>query len=150
MDPILPQSNNISDGISVFSNSDEKPSRWQSFTLRINLGRVFIRWLRLTWLDILAMIFALVIAYIFKAFVPVFRQSERSFAMWRDGPDIWHGQTYISHPKERLILSDSVAGMTLAAIPIAVILLMQVFVRNFWDAHTAIFGLLKGLVTMYV
>ena len=96
------------------------------------------------------MICALVIAYFFKTKVPVFRQKERTFAIWREGPDGWRGQTYISHPKERLILSNLVAGLLFSVVPIAIILFVEAFIQSFWDANTAIFGLVKGLVTTYV
>lgn len=113
-----------------------------------SFGQNLKRWLRLIWLDVLVMICVLVIAYFFKDRVPIFRQSERIFAMWRDGPDEWHGETYISHPKQRLILSNLVAALIFAVVPIAIILFLQIFIRNFWDTHMAILGLLQGLVTM--
>lgn len=96
------------------------------------------------------MICALIIAYFFNSKVKVFRQSERTFAMWRDGLNDWHGQTYISHPKQPLVLNNLVAGLIFSVVPIAIIVCMQVFVKNFWDMNSAILGLVKGLVTMYI
>jgi membrane-associated phospholipid phosphatase len=112
------------------------------------VGKFLLLWLRLAWLDILAMLVILAISYVFKDHVPVFRQNRRTFAMWRDGPDDWYGETYISHAKQPLILSNLVAALIFVASPIGIILFMQIFIRNFWDAHTAIFGLLQALITM--
>ena len=137
MEPTLP----ISNAGATPSKESQRSSKWKKF---------LVLWLRLAWRDLLTMIVLLVIAYFFKTKVPVFRHRERTFAMWRDGPGVWHGETYISHTKERLILSNLVAGLVLAGVPIAIVVLMQIFIKNFWDANTAIFGLVKGLVTMYV
>lgn len=158
MEPTLPVTVKASsNGTTALPQVHEKSSRWRPFFRRINSKetrrsstKFLILWLRLVWLDLLAMICALIIAYFFKSKVRVFRQSERTFAMWRDGPGDWHGQTYISHSKQPLILSNLVAGLIFSVVPIGILVCMQVFVKNFWDMNTAVMGLVKGLVTMYV
>lgn len=62
----------------------------------------------------------------------------------------WYAPIDISHPKTDLILSNVIAAVIFVAVPIGVILAMQCSVRSFWDANAAVFGLLKGLVLMYV
>ena len=144
-----------SNGTTALPQLRGNSSRRRSFFRRItsketrrSSAKFLSLWLRLVWLDLLAMICALIIAYFFNSKVKVFRQSERIFAMWRDGPDDWHGQTYISHPKQPLILTNLVAALIFSVVPIGIIVCMQVFVRNFWDMNTAVLGLVKGLVTM--
>lgn len=62
----------------------------------------------------------------------------------------WYGPINISYPRRNLILTNLVAGLLFTAIPFAIIIAMQIFVRSFWDANAAIFGLLQGLAMMYV
>ncbi len=152
-----PVSITISDNTMPAPVAEKSLPRWRSRMGHIHskesrrsVGKFLLLWLRLAWLDILAMLVILAISYVFKDHVPVFRQNRRTFAMWRDGPDDWYGETYISHAKQPLVLSNLAAALIFVAVPIGIILFMQIFIRNFWDAHTAIFGLLQALITMYV
>lgn len=60
----------------------------------------------------------------------------------------WYGPTSISHDEGRDVLSTLNTAIVCTAIPLAVIIIMQRFVRNFWDASAAKFGLLKALALM--
>ena len=158
MEPTLPTSvKGSSNGTTALPQLRETSSRLRPFFRRItskqtrtSSKKFIILWFRLVWLDLVGMICALIIAYFFNTKVKVFRQKERTFAMWRDGPNVWHGQTYISHPKQPLILNNLVAALIFSVVPIGIIVCMQFFIKNFWDMNTAVFGLVKGLVTMYV
>ena len=112
--------------------------------------QAFRNWLGLVRMDLLLMAFLSLATLILKLDREIFRQSKRVYPMWYTESRGWYGPTNISHPKQPLILSNTLAGIIFTGIPIAIILAMQVAVRSFWDANAAILGLLKGLVIMYV
>ena len=106
-------------------------------------------WLHCTWPDILIMI-GVVLAAWGLSHAHIFRQQQRTFPLWRNLDGGWYGPVSISHPKQALILNNLVAALIFVGVPMAVMLLMQFRIRNFWDANAGIFGLLKALVAMYV
>lgn len=112
--------------------------------------QAFRNWLGLVGVDILLMVCLSLATLVLKLDHEIFRQSKRLFPMRYSESQGWYGPTDLSYPKQPLILSNAIAGMIFTAVPLAVILAMQVFVRSFWDANAAILGLLKGLVIMYV
>lgn len=112
--------------------------------------KAFKDWLGLVGVDLLLMICLSLATLILSLDHGIFRQSTRVFPMRYNGYQGWYGPTDISYPERPLILSNIIAGVIFAVVPIAVILAMQVFVRSFWDANAAILGLVKGLVIVYV
>lgn len=112
--------------------------------------QAFRDWLGLVGVDLLLMVCLSLATLVLKLDHEIFRQSKRLFPMWYTESQGWYGPTDLSHPKQPLILGNTIAGLIFTAVPIVVILTMQVFVRSFWDANAALLGLLKGLVIMYV
>lgn len=112
--------------------------------------KVFRDWLALVGIDIMLMVCLSLVTLILKLDHQIFRQSKMIFPMRYSRVLGWYGPTDISYPQRPLILSNLTTGIIFTAIPIAVIVGMQAFVRSFWDANAAILGLLNGLVLMYV
>lgn len=63
---------------------------------------------------------------------------------------LWEGPIELSYPHIPMVLSTVGCALVLMIIPLAVILVMQLFVRSFWDCQAAKFGLLKAMTLMYV
>ena len=80
---------------------------------------------------------------------PGYRMSERTFPLWFD-PDrnFWYGPTSISQPRGTEVISSLNTAIVCTALPVLVIILMQLFVRNFWDASSAYWALFKALALM--
>lgn len=112
--------------------------------------QVFRDWLALVGVDLLLMVCLSLVTLILKLDRQIFRQSKLLFPMRYSESQGWYGPTDISYPMRPLILGNTIAGVIFTAVPIAIILAMQAFVRNFWDANAAMLGLLNGLVIMYV
>lgn len=112
--------------------------------------KAFRDWLALVGIDILLMVCLSLITLILKLDHQIFRQSKILFPMRYSESQGWYGPEDISSPMRPLILGNVIAGVIFTAVPISIILAMQVLVRNFWDANAAILGLLNGLVIMYV
>lgn len=111
----------------------------------------FGTWLQRVWFDALTMFLLVAIAFALRASnTPIFMERSRRFPMHYSREDLWYGPASISRPREPLRLSNLTAGISFTAAPLIVILIMQVFIRSFSDMNAAIFGLLKGLATMYV
>lgn len=113
--------------------------------------RIFFTWLRRVWLDILVMSLLLALAFSIRAFnTPIYLERSRIFPMNYSREDLWYGPAYISRPREKLRLDNLKAGLCFTLAPLIVIIVMQVFIRSFWDMNAAVFGLLKGLAVTYV
>lgn len=123
------------------------PTRMSGFVKKSSL----YLWFCSVWIDIVIMIGVLILVWFFSiGKVPIFLQHHRRFPMQYSREDLWYGPVAISRPKESLLLGNFTAAILFVVLPIGVILALQAFIRDFWDANAAIFGLLKGLVTMCV
>lgn len=142
-----PVSQRISDSHTPFHPTPNENRRRR---LLKDFFKNFASWVCLVWLDFLVLLFILFLVWLFDRRVRVFRQNSRTFPMWLEPPDGWYGPPSISQPKQDLILSNFVAAMIVTTVPIAVFLMTQIIIRDFWDANAAIFGLLKGLALMFV
>lgn len=107
-------------------------------------------WLRLVYLDILFMLAALAVTYIIQRFSHVaFHTNQRYFPMtWDPISRRWYGPSELSYPYTPLLVPSMFAGIMLPGVGFTVIVVMQVWVRSFWDANAGLFGLLKGLIMM--
>ncbi|KAL9042526.1 MAG: hypothetical protein Q9214_003748 [Letrouitia sp. 1 TL-2023] len=108
-------------------------------------------WHRLVRLDLLVMASCLIIGGILAKWTSTFRQSDTLWPMWRDPAErVWRGPLEISHPELHSVLDSMECAIVVLLVPLALVLLMQTFVKSFWDANAAILGLLKALSAMTV
>lgn len=108
-------------------------------------------WLQRVWFDAFTMFLLVAIAFALRAFnTPIFMERSRRFPMHYSREDLWYGPASISRTREPLLLSNMTAGISFTAAPLMVITIVQIFIRSFSDMNAAIFGLLKGLASMYV
>ncbi|KAJ1323598.1 diacylglycerol diphosphate phosphatase [Microdochium nivale] len=105
----------------------------------------FGQWLKHTWLDILTMACMGAIGLGVYMAPPA---PNRSFAVtFADGEVVY---PQFAYPLRKEIIPIVAAAVMAAFIPIAVILLMQIRVRSFWDVNNAVIGLLYSLITAAV
>ncbi|KAL9601311.1 MAG: hypothetical protein Q9219_002606 [cf. Caloplaca sp. 3 TL-2023] len=108
------------------------------------------QWLHLVSLDLFKMGVFFGAASALRFYTPIYRWREYTWPMWYDSAQhLWYGPESISRPPAE-ILSNLEAAMILSLAPIAVLLFMQIFVRNFWDFNAALMGLLTAVDIMTV
>ncbi|KAM7183382.1 Phosphatidic acid phosphatase type 2/haloperoxidase [Rhypophila sp. PSN 637] len=106
----------------------------------------FGQWLRVTWLDILTMA---VLGAVGLGVYMAKPAPTRSFAV----TDPFSGEVVhpeFAYPLRHEIVPIWAAALLAALVPIAVILLMQIRIRSFWDVNNAVVGLLYSLITAAV
>lgn len=82
--------------------------------------------------------------------VPNFKTRSHLFPMWIDpGTKLWVGPVEYSYPYLPFILSTTQAALVDILVPVVTILVVQIWVRRFWDANAALFALFKALIVMY-
>ena len=105
-----------------------------------------------SWLTRYDTLFIVIVYFVCGALFlwgPGYRMRERVFPIWYDpNRGVWYGPTSISQPHGTQVMSSLNTAMVCTILPILVILLMQVFVRNFWDASSAIWAVTKALALM--
>lgn len=81
---------------------------------------------------------------------PIYRRSERKFPLWWDPDlDVWYGPTWISQPRlAHETISSLITAIVCVAIPLLCLILVQLFVRDFWDSHSAKVSFLKAIALM--
>ncbi|KAG5994101.1 hypothetical protein E4U43_003318 [Claviceps pusilla] len=105
----------------------------------------FGQWLRHTALDIVTMI---VMGAVGLGVYMVRPAPSRSFAItFSDGEIVYPEFAY---PLRDEIIPIWLAAFLAAMVPIAVILLMQIRIRSFWDVNNGVLGLLYALITAAV
>lgn len=67
---------------------------------------------------------------------------------WDASSGRWYGPVELSYPYTPLILPVAFTSIIIPTVGVTVLVVMQVWVRSFWDANAALFGLFKGLVMM--
>jgi diacylglycerol diphosphate phosphatase/phosphatidate phosphatase len=106
-----------------------------------------MRYLAIVFVDLLIQLVVGIVALALY-FIASFGKFERTFLLQLFADASWIGPPEISYPYRDYMLSSWSAGVVCACVPIAVILLAQVWVRSFWDAHAGIFGILTAMVNM--
>ncbi len=113
------------------------------------LPRPLLHWLRVIWKDLFWLLLILGIILALNS-SKVFRPYDRVFPMWfNTHTRLWEGPIELSYPHIPMVLSTIVCAFALMIVPLAVFLIMQFFVRSFWDCNAANFGLLKAMTLMY-
>jgi len=127
------------------SSHQKKP---YSYYIR-RLPRGFFNHAWLTRYDTLFVVLAYCVSGALWFWAPVYRMNERTFPLWYDpNRKVWYGPTSISQPRGTEVISSLNTAIVCTALPILVILLMQVFVRSFWDASSALWAVSKALALM--
>ena len=109
------------------------------------------RWLWLILPDLCLLVSAFIAAVCLEKFLDNFRWMHRRFPMtWDSRTSTWVGPVDISWPKQDFIVPILTAEILIPLIPTIILLAMQIWVRNFWDFNTAVFGLFKGIAIVYV
>ncbi|PON24546.1 phosphatidic acid phosphatase beta [Trichoderma gamsii] len=105
----------------------------------------FGQWLKVTWLDILTMVAMGAIGLGVYEAKPA---PTRSFPVtFSDGEIVW---PEFGYPLRKEIIPIWLAAFLAAIIPIAVILVMQIRIRSFWDVNNGVIGLLYSLISAAV
>ncbi|KAI7282394.1 hypothetical protein KC345_g3574 [Hortaea werneckii] len=112
----------------------------------VNIERPsFGQWLKASWPDLLTMIIVGAVGLGAYWAPPA---PKRSFPIhYQDGTIVFPEFAY---PLRREVVPIWAATLLATLAPIAVILIMQIRIRSFWDAHNAIVGLLYSLITAAV
>lgn len=123
-------------------------------------------WLHFVWLDVAMIILGLLVALILRKYTHIFHYNERGFLVAKNAQGYWEAPMAISWPRymspahisqvgstQRRGLPDFILGIVLIGVSVsggavAIILLMQLFVRDLWDKVSATMGMLKALVTV--
>ncbi|GFP55737.1 PA-phosphatase related-family protein DDB_G0271516 [Trichoderma asperellum] len=105
----------------------------------------FGQWLKFTWLDILTMVAMGAIGLGIYEAKPA---PTRSFPVtFSDGEIVW---PEFGYPYRKEIIPIWLAAFLASIIPIAVILVMQIRIRSFWDVNNGVLGLLYSLISAAV
>lgn len=105
----------------------------------------FGQWIKMTWLDLLTMA---IMGAIGLGVYEAHPAPSRSFPVtFRDGEIVYPEFAY---PLRAEIIPIWEAALLASLVPIAVILLMQIRVRSFWDTNNAVIGLLYSLIAAAV
>ena len=103
---------------------------------------------RLVWLDAFTLACLAALAFGLSSVQP-FHRDVRVFPIWLNkSTGLWEGPAEYSYPKIPHVLGIVNSAIAIGTIPIVAVLFMQIWVRSFWDANAAIWGLLKALVLM--
>ena len=106
---------------------------------------------RLVSLDLLFLFVFLALTGIILLWGKLWRWEERLFPMTFDPySNTWYGPIEFSYPQHDFILGITTTGIMIPLIPLAVILLTQIWIRSWLDFHAALFALKKAMVMMYV
>ncbi|PTB42584.1 hypothetical protein M441DRAFT_95214, partial [Trichoderma asperellum CBS 433.97] len=118
-------------------------SRHQAYSMHTRPS--FGQWLKFTWLDILTMVAMGAIGLGIYEAKPA---PTRSFPVtFSDGEIVW---PEFGYPYRKEIVPIWLAAFLASIIPIAVILVMQIRIRSFWDVNNGVLGLLYSLISAAV
>ncbi|TAQ91480.1 Phosphatidate phosphatase/4-nitrophenylphosphatase/Peroxidase [Chlorociboria aeruginascens] len=119
---------------------DRKP-----VVLNMSTRPPFGQWLKATWLDLVTMVIMGVIGLGVYEAHPA---PSRSFPVYFQDGEIVYPQ--FAYPLRNEIIPIWEAALLGSLVPIAVILLVQIRVRSFWDVNNAVIGLLYSLIAAAV
>lgn len=109
----------------------------------------FVDFLKLTWIDLLFVSLTYIISGALWFWGPIYRADRRKIPLWYDPyKQTWYGPLSLSCQKQPDVISSTHTGLVVTFGPLAVVVIVQLFTRSFWDAHHANFGLLKALAVM--
>ncbi|KAI9767837.1 MAG: hypothetical protein M1835_006989, partial [Candelina submexicana] len=106
--------------------------------------RSFKHWLRQVYTELLCILFIGLLFGLLLQYLPTTFVSKRMFPVWISEGRLT-GPPAISYPFIPLVVPSAVIWTTVTAIPVLVILLFQVRVRDSHDATVGIFGLGKAI-----
>jgi hypothetical protein len=93
----------------------------------------------------------LAVTGIILKWAPLWHRNERLFPMTLDPhTGTWYGPRELSYPQHQFFLGVMTTGIMIPLIPLAVIILMQYWIRSWVDFNAAFFALKKAMVLMYV
>ena len=114
-------------------------------------GQVIIRGLRKVFLDILFLVFTLSLTGALLKWAPLWHRKDRLFPMTFDPVSgTWLGPVEYSYPRHNFYLGIFTTGVMIPSIPIAVMIVMQYWIRSFLDLSAVSLAFLKALTLMYV
>ncbi|KAG5994606.1 hypothetical protein E4U54_003048 [Claviceps lovelessii] len=131
--------------MALFSRTPKSSGTGRHEPYSMHSRPTFGQWLRHTALDIVTMI---VMGAVGLGVYMVRPAPSRSFAItFSDGEIVYPEFAY---PLRDEIIPIWLAAFLAAMVPIAVILLMQIRIRSFWDVNNGVLGLLYALITAAV
>lgn len=93
---------------------------------------------------------SLVLGAIYQ-WAPVYRWERRHFPVeWDDTRKEWVGPVQLSYPFDGFVISWVTAALVSHFVPFAILLITQLWLRDSWDLHAAMFGLGKCIIMVYV
>ena len=113
-------------------------------------------WIRITWVDLLSLMIALVTYIVCERLLPIWPLFERHIPMvYNQMSDDWEGPVWLDHPKAipgaarafGWAFQEAVLRYTVYTLPILVMAVMQFQVRDVWDFTAACLGLAKAWLT---
>ena len=128
------------------------PGRLRRLTSPRNIERRLYQvfeWIRLIFLDVFFLFFFLAITGIILQWAQLWRMNDRVFPMtYEQLSGTWYGPLEISYPRHDFILGITTTTIMIPLIPLAVLILMQFWIRSWLDFHAAFFALKKAMVMM--
>ncbi len=144
--PLAPQTEHATESAQHGQISGQKKP--YSYYIR-RLPRWFLNYSWLTRYDTLFIVLVYFVSGALWLWAPGYRMNKRVFPLWYDpNRRLWYGPISISQPRGTEVISSLNTAIVCTGLPILVILLMQVFVRNFWDANSALWAVSKALALM--
>ena len=129
----------------IMGNPPKKPYRY--YLRKLPWWSLNYMWL--VRYDALFLLLTYLVAGACLLYLPIFRIGERRFLVRYDKTlETWYGKAAISQPMSNTVLSTLNTALLCALLPLLIVVLMQRFVRNFWDGSSAKWGLLKALAMM--
>lgn len=131
---------------STTPTTNEKPPRHPYHsTHHLSNRPTFGQWLKQLWPDLLTM---LIMGALGLGIYHAPPAPSRSFPVYFQDGEVVYPQ--FAYPLRKEIVPIWAAALLAALVPIAVVLLMQVRVRSFWDVSNAVVGLLYSLISAAV
>ena len=120
------------------------------FTSSHRIRGALSRGFRLVWLDLLFLLIFSAITGIILLWGDIWRWEQRRFPMTFDTyTNTWYGPVELSYPQHEFILGITMTAILIPLIPLAVIMLTQIWIRSLLDFNAAFFALKKAMVLMY-
>ncbi|KAI1330633.1 PAP2 superfamily-domain-containing protein [Xylariaceae sp. FL0255] len=143
-EPSLPHSHSA-----AYRSSPEIHEDEQYENSSIAIRPTFNQWIKLIWPDLLTV--ALLGGAVLPVFLFVPPVGVRVFPLGITTPDtVKNTSAFVSHalayPARPQIFSSWVVAVGAIGVPVTIILLLQFWIRSFWDAHNGILGLVYSLV----
>ncbi|KAL6715043.1 hypothetical protein ACLMJK_007304 [Lecanora helva] len=113
------------------------------------LGVKFFELFRVVALDLLFIFIFLALTGGLLLWGKIWRWEERLFPMTFDPySNTWYGPLEFSYPQRPFILGISITAIAIPLVPLAVIIVTQIWIRSLLDFNAAFFALKKAMVLM--